>query len=145
MVRRIVNHQRLLRHHNARSRLVSARQRVYIPVAVISGGARPRSSKRVRNMGLEDFTSSTTEESSSISTRKKLKNVNFERDFYDTMIASDPQTLSAAAAYTDESSIKAIVQRMDEVMEDGVDGWNISDQQYDKIEEEREHIVEEYL
>lgn len=96
-------------------------------------------------MGLEDFTSDTTEESSSITTRKKLKNVNLEREYYELVITTDPYMMETAASYTDESSIKAIVQCMDEIIDEGLDGHNISDEKYDEIQAARDNIVEDHL
>lgn len=96
-------------------------------------------------MGLEDFTSDTTDETSSISTRKKLKNVNLEREFYEKVVTSTPSFLRTAAYHTDESSTKAIVQCMDEIIEDGLEGHNISEEKYDEIEQVRDEIVEELL
>jgi len=96
-------------------------------------------------MGLEDFTSDTTEESSSITTRKKLKNVNLEREYYESMITSEPYMMETAANYTDESSIKAMVQCMDEIIDEGLDGHSISDEKYDEIQAARDDIVEDHL
>lgn len=145
MVRRIVKHSKVLDCLRATGTPVFARRRVYIPPAIKTHGGRPRCSKQVRNMGLEAFTSDDEEEETSITTRKKLKNVTFDEGFYDWVIMNDPRRLQEAAAYTYDSSVKAMVQRMDEVVEEGIQEHNLTDKEERDIQEARDTLVEQYL
>jgi hypothetical protein len=97
-------------------------------------------------MGLEAFKSEdSNSSSSSISTRKKLKNVNLEREFYVDQAATDPMSLINASRYTDETSSKAIVQMLDEIINDEIGEWDWTEEQIEEIEEAREEIVEQHL
>lgn len=127
-------------------RPVSTRHRVYNTPASKTDGGSPRCSKRVRTMGLEAFTSEDEqEEESSITTRKKLKNVNFEESFYEWLIMNNRGVLDTAAAYTGESSVKAMVQRMDEILEDGLEDQDVTEVDEEYIQQSRDTLVENYL
>lgn len=61
-------------------------------------------------MGLEDFKAEESDTGSSISTRKKVKNVTFEKENVARVVTSHPGTLYTLAAGTDEAGRKALVQ-----------------------------------
>lgn len=98
-------------------------------------------------MGLESFTTEDEEEESSntISTRKKLENVNMDRRFWELLVTSNPGVLLNASGKTNESSSKAMVQLIDEAMENEIDGVEVSEEEIEELEEIREQIVEEHI
>jgi hypothetical protein len=127
-------------------RPVSTRHRVYNTPALKTNGDSPRCSKQVITMGLEAFASEDEqEEENSITTRKKLKNVNFEESFYEWLIMNNRGVLDTAAAYTGESSVKAMVQRMDEILEDGLEDQDVTEIDEEYIQQSRDTLVENYL
>ena len=96
-------------------------------------------------MALDDFADDSSTGSKSIATRKKLKNVTLPENFWNNWLISHPQYASSAAMFADEAAAKAIVQKLDELIEDGARGHSISDQTREELQDERERIVEEVL
>jgi hypothetical protein len=68
-------------------------------------------------MGLDQFTTQTPDEPDTISTRKKLKNVNLDREYYVSILEDDPREFLDLVEYVDESSTKAVAQLIDETLQ----------------------------
>lgn len=69
-------------------------------------------------MGLEDFKAEESESSSSISTRKKVKNVTFDKDEIARVVTTYPGCLYTLAAGTDEAGRKALVQMCQNIIKE---------------------------
>jgi len=96
-------------------------------------------------MALDDFTTESSS-STSISTRKKLKNVDLPERWWDIMVTTDPgYAYTAAGLVDDEASIKAIVQKMDEAIEDDIDGHRVGDSTKEELKQLRSDILEDHL
>jgi hypothetical protein len=96
-------------------------------------------------MGLESFETETDGKSGSIKTRKKLKNVNLDRRFYEKLCGYNARHMYLVANHTDEAGAKAVVQYIDEVMEDGVDGYTEDEDRQEELATVREEIIEDLL
>lgn len=96
-------------------------------------------------MALDDFGNDSSTGGKSISTRKKLKNVTLPEEFWVNWMLAYPTYASNAAAFGDDAAAKAIVQKIDDMLENGAKGHTITDSQREELEEERERIVEEEL
>jgi len=102
--------------------------------------------KKLSNtMALDDFTSEDGSGSKGIKTRKKLKNVTLPLEFWENWMIAYPSFASSAAMYGEENAAKAIVQRLDKIIEEGAQGHTISDEKYEELQQERDRIVEEVL
>lgn len=97
-------------------------------------------------MGLDEFKQeSDGGTTSSIKTRKQIDNVTMSTDFWDNLIATEPGWAFQAALQADGNGDKAIIQRMDHVLENGVNGITISDEKRKEIQSEREEFVALHL
>lgn len=102
-------------------------------------------SAETATMGLEDFKSEDEYSIGSISTRKKVKNVKLDKRHWEHLLWHDPHWASFFGHKMDEQSIKAVVQLMDEIIEEGVEGVARNEEKEQEIEEERDKVVEEFL
>lgn len=96
-------------------------------------------------MGLEDFTADDSTDSESIKTRKKLKNVTLEKEFWTDLIVSAPTYAILAAEYSEESSAKAIIKEMDRVVNEDLEEYSVEPEQEEFIQGLRDDFVENNL
>lgn len=97
-------------------------------------------------MGLDEFKQeSDGSTTSSIKTRKQIDNVTMSTDFWDNLIATEPGWAFQAALQADGNGDKAIIQRMDHVLENGAYGIKISDEKREEIQNQRDEFVELHL
>lgn len=96
-------------------------------------------------MGLDDFDTTEESSSSSIKTRKQIENVELQEKFWDMLVTTYPDVMVVAARFTDESSAKAIVQKIDQALEDDVPHHSVSDDNIEMLEEVREDIIDGVL
>lgn len=90
-------------------------------------------------MGLDSFKDDSNED---VSTRKQLKNVKLDEEFWNIMLTTHPGYATLAANFTDETSAKAIIQKIDEILNDEIEGHGVSEDQKETIRKERQEIVE---
>lgn len=98
-------------------------------------------------MALDDFKTEKQFEIGSIRSRKKVENVKLKEDEWKLLMEADPWIVSVIANRRKQTEVRAIVQLMDEMIETGK-GWageNIGEEAVEKIEDERDEIVEENL
>jgi len=96
-------------------------------------------------MALDDFIEDDATEKQSFKTRKKLKNIELPEKFWDEIVTTHPYYAVIAADAVDESSTKAILQKIDQAIEDDISGYNIGDGLKEELEKMREEIIEESL
>ena len=96
-------------------------------------------------MALDDFADDSSTGSKSISTRKKLKNVKLPEEFWVNWIMAYPSFASNAAAFADDTAAKAIVQKLDDMIENGATGHAMSDSKKEELKNERDKILEDQL
>ena len=94
-------------------------------------------------MTLDDWKTSSDSDGNSIKTRKQIENVELDEDFWDILATTHPSIMYAAAIRTDESSAKAIVQKLDQAYENDIGGHNVSEELKAEIKQIREEIVED--
>lgn len=96
-------------------------------------------------MGLDKFKEDDEEEEQEIKTRKQIENVTMDKWFWTNIICTAPEWAVQAALNADGNGDKAIIQRMDEILEDGAEGHSLSPEMEQEIENERNRYVEEHL
>lgn len=96
-------------------------------------------------MGLDEFKTETEYDIGEVKTRKKIENVKIDNRTWKRLLYFDPQWASSIAGNSDEQTIKAIVQTMDEVIQEGLDTEKISEDQIDTVKSEREKLVDFHL
>lgn len=96
-------------------------------------------------MGLEDFKAEESESSSSISTRKKVKNVTFDKKEVAKVIKSHPGTLYTLAAGTDEAGRKALIQMCQNIIDGDSDVYVGKLKDTDHLETAVEGVIEDYI
>jgi len=97
-------------------------------------------------MALDDFVEEAESTDKEIKTRKKIKNVTLPEEFWIHLICTDPSWAAVAANYSDEdTTAKAIVSKMQDVLEDEPEGHNVNPVLEGDIEDEIDNIVENNL
>jgi len=94
-------------------------------------------------MGLDDFTTESESADSSIKTRKQIENVELEERFWDLAVEAHPDLMYTAAMFTDESSAKAIVQKMDEAINNNIKDINVNDELAKELKQYKQEIIED--
>jgi hypothetical protein len=96
-------------------------------------------------MGLDKFKKESDEQEPEIKTRKQIQNVTMDEWFWTNIICTAPEWAAQAAVTADGNGDKAIIQRMDEILEDGAKGHELSPAKRQEIKNERDRYVEEHL
>lgn len=96
-------------------------------------------------MGLEDFKSEDEYSIGSVTTRKKIKNVKLEDDDWKHLLYHDPHWATYFANGMEPEEIKAMIQVLDELIEEGRDGVKQNEETTEQIRDVREELVDEYI
>lgn len=96
-------------------------------------------------MGLEDFKSEDEHSIGNVSTRKKIDNVNLSEDDWKHLLYHNPEWAVYFANGMEEKSVKAMVEAMDELIEDGRRGVSREDELEAELEQYREEVVNKHL
>lgn len=93
-------------------------------------------------MGLEQFQTEKEEENNEIRTRKKIKNVNLDRDVWEDLVIEFMDLPMFIAPRMEEKEVKAMVQMMDEMMNPEGDEEPV---EVEGLQEIRDVLVDEYI
>lgn len=94
-------------------------------------------------MGLDDLMEDVeTHPVGSVNSRKNSKNMEFQETRWKEVLTYYPYAGVTFARSADDSDVRKIVSMMDDVLENGLRGHNLSDDELDQIEEARNDIVE---
>lgn len=96
-------------------------------------------------MGLDKFKKEDDEQEPKIKTRKQIENVTMDKWFWTNVICTAPEWAVQAAVCAEGNGDKAIIQRMDEILEEGAEGHKLSPEKKQEIKRERDQYVEEHL
>lgn len=98
-------------------------------------------------MALDNFKEEEEENSSddydigSISTRKKIKNVTLDKQQWEEFIVNSPNQVAYLSSDMDDNSVKAVVETMDSIIQDGIDDLELDDNRLQTIEQARNKVV----
>lgn len=93
-------------------------------------------------MGLDDFKTQTEPDIGSISTRKKPSNMMLSNRTWRQILVTYPDLAFLVANEGEEAQTKCVIQLLDNMIQDGVQGEVISDDRKEEIKEVRSQIVE---
>lgn len=93
-------------------------------------------------MGLEQFQTEKEQENNEIRTRKKIKNVNLDRDVWEDIVVEFMDLPIFIAHRMEEKEVKAMVQMMDEMMNPEGDEEPI---EAEGLQETRDMLVDEHI
>jgi hypothetical protein len=96
-------------------------------------------------MALEDFKTEKEYPIGSVKSRKKVENIKLNKAQWKHFAGYEPDWVSMFAADLEKTECKALVGLMDEIIEEGIEGVNLSDEELDRIEEERDNIIRERI
>lgn len=89
-------------------------------------------------MGLDDI----IEENRNITSRKDPSNTSIPENAWREMAVAYPDAVYIAASRADKNDARCLVTLLEDVIENGVTGWNISEDQNEAIKTARDDIVE---
>ena len=81
----------------------------------------------------------------SVKTRKKATSIEVQEDAWMHILGHHPSLWAFVMFGNDESTAKKLVQMMDVMIKNEVDDIHFSEQEIERIVEEREEIVNDYL
>lgn len=112
------------------------------PISPRGGG-----SKQGDNMGLDAFQSEDSSSTEEIRSRKKIENLELEKEEWVEIFAAHPYIASFISDDASLSERKAVIQTLDEILDEENDeyGADLSDEDINDIETHREAMVEEYI
>jgi len=93
-------------------------------------------------MGLEQFQTEKEEKNNEIRTRKKIKNVNLDRDVWEDIVVEFMDLPTFIAHRMEEKEVKAMVQMMDEMMNPEDDEEPV---EIEGLQETRDTLVDEHI
>lgn len=96
-------------------------------------------------MGLEEFTTDNEHGVGEITTRKKIENVSLPKDAWLHLLYHNPVYASYFAGQLGDSETKAMVQIMDQLIEEGSKGTKRYEERRNEIKGYRDEVVEEYI
>jgi hypothetical protein len=96
-------------------------------------------------MALDEFITEKEYPIGSIKSRKKVENITLDKDKWRFFVAHAPEWPESWANDMERSEVKAIVKLMDSIIEEGLDGVALSDDELDKLEDTRDNIVQEHI
>lgn len=96
-------------------------------------------------MGLEEFKQESEPEEPSLSTRKQVQNVTFDKESLANVFYGNPETLYTLASGTDENSTKALINLFTDVMNEDHEVGAVGKAQRDRMESVKENTVEDQL
>jgi len=79
-----------------------------------------------------------------ISSRMDPRNIEVPEKAWKEILAVNPFDFLTIAVRVEENEAKALVSMMDDALEDGIDGWNLHEDQLDEIREAKQEIMEKY-
>lgn len=96
-------------------------------------------------MGLEEFKTEKDYPIGSVKSRKKVSNIKLDKDMWKHFAAHEPYWIQMFCTDLEKSENKALVALLDEILEDGISGANLTDEQLDAIEDARDEIIKEHI
>lgn len=94
-------------------------------------------------MGLDDLMEDVeTHPVGSVNSRKNSKNMEFIEQRWKEVLTYYPYAGVTFARSADDSDVRKIVSIMDDIIENGLSGHNLSDDEINQVEDARNDIVE---
>jgi hypothetical protein len=100
----------------------------------------------ILNMALSDFKTETSTEDQEIRSRKKIYNLELEREQWEEIFITYPSTIRTVMLEGSTSERKAVVQTIDEWVDgEGEFDDELTDDELEHLETVRDDVVEEYI
>lgn len=96
-------------------------------------------------MALDEFITEKEYPIGSIKSRKKVENITLDKETWKFFVAHAPDWAESWAHDMERSEVKAIVKLMDSIIEEGIEGVSLSDEELDELESKRDAIVQEHI
>ena len=97
-------------------------------------------------MGLSDFKTESSTDEQEIRSRKQIYNLELEREQWEEIFITYPNTIPIAMRQGSTSERKAVIQTVDEWLDDeGEFETELTDDSLDHLETVRDEMVEEYI
>lgn len=96
-------------------------------------------------MALDEFITEKEYPIGSIKSRKKVENITLDKDTWKFFVAHAPEWAESWVHDMERSEVKAIVKLMDSIIEEGIEGVSLSDEELDELESKRDAIVQEHI
>jgi len=97
-------------------------------------------------MGLSDFKTESSTDEQEIRSRKQIYNLELEKEQWEEIFITYPNTIPIAMRQGSTSECKAVIQTVDEWLDDeGEFETELTDDSLDHLETVRDEMVEEYI
>lgn len=97
-------------------------------------------------MGLDDLMDDVeTHPVGSVNSRKNSKNMEFRESSWKEVLTYYPYAGEVLSRYADDSDVRKIVSMMDDVLQNGLEGHKLSDDELQRIEDARDSLVEQKM
>lgn len=80
----------------------------------------------------------------SINSRKNPENIDVPERAWKELLAQNPYSFYTIAVDIEENEAKCLVSMIDEALENGIEGWNLSDEQIENMKEAKQDIMKMY-